>query len=112
LLSSQAVVDLAKDAGLGSRMSAAAVIDAARSGDPAATGIVDVVAARLAHLIASVSAVLDPELVLLGGGIGAGAAQLLIEPTARSSRRSGHAWQPHSSGRAPCSRARPPRVGG
>ena len=60
------------------------MIDAARSGDPAATRVVDIIADRLAHGVAAVAAVLDPELVLLGGGIGTGAGQLLIAPLRRT----------------------------
>ena len=41
-------------------------------------------AARLAFCIASVAAVLDPELVILGGGIGTGAGPLLLEPLRRN----------------------------
>jgi predicted NBD/HSP70 family sugar kinase len=84
LLTSAAVVALARSAGMGSVSSAAAVIDAARTGDTAARGVVAILAARLAHLVAAVAAVLDPELIVLGGGIGTGAVQLLIEPTLRT----------------------------
>ena len=42
------------------------------------------IAARLAFCIASVAAVLDPELVILGGGIGTGAGPLLLEPLRRN----------------------------
>jgi predicted NBD/HSP70 family sugar kinase len=80
---SRAVLDLAEEAGMRSASSAAAVIDAARAGDPTAAGVVEVIAARLAYGVAAVSAVLDPELVLLGGGIGTGAGQLLIGPLRR-----------------------------
>ena len=84
LVSSHAVVELAKAAGLQHATSAAAVIDAARAGDPAALRIVATIAARLAFCIASVAAVLDPELVILGGGIGTGAGPLLLEPLRRN----------------------------
>jgi predicted NBD/HSP70 family sugar kinase len=84
LVSSHAVVDLAKEAGLSPASSAAAVIDAARAGDPVALQVVDTIAARLAFCIASVAAVLDPELVIVGGGIGTGAGPLLLEPLRRN----------------------------
>ena len=84
LVSSHAVIELAKEAGLQHATSAAAVIDAARAGDPAALRIVAEIAARLAFCIASVAAVLDPELVILGGGIGTGAGPLLLEPLRRN----------------------------
>jgi len=84
LVSSHAVLELAKEAGLQHATSAAAVIDAARAGDPAALRIVAEIAGRLAFCIASVAAVLDPELVILGGGIGTGAGPLLLEPLRRN----------------------------
>jgi predicted NBD/HSP70 family sugar kinase len=84
LLSSHAVVELAKQAGMSYVTSAAAVIDAARAGEPAALAVVDSIAERLAHCVASVAAVLDPELVVIGGGIGTGAGHLLIEPLQRN----------------------------
>ena len=81
---SRAVMELAKEAGFGPVSSAAGVIDGARGGDPAACRVVDIIAERLAHGVAAVAAVLDPELVLLGGGIGTGAGQLLIAPLRRT----------------------------
>jgi predicted NBD/HSP70 family sugar kinase len=84
LVSSHAVIELAAESGLGRVTSAAAVIDSARSGDPTALRVVAAIAARLAFCIASVAAVLDPELVILGGGIGTGAGPLLLEPLRRN----------------------------
>ena len=84
LVSTHAVIELAKDSGLARATSAAAVIDAARAGDPAALRVVATIAARLAYCIASIAAVLDPELVILGGGIGTGAGPLLLEPLRRN----------------------------
>jgi predicted NBD/HSP70 family sugar kinase len=84
LISSHAVIELARQAGLPQASSAAAVIDAARSGDAAALRVVTIIAERLAHCVASVAAVLDPELVILGGGIGTGAGTLLLEPLQRN----------------------------
>ena len=49
---------------------AKSVFTAARRGDGAARAAVDAEAARVALAIAAVSAVIDPELVILGGGIG------------------------------------------
>jgi predicted NBD/HSP70 family sugar kinase len=77
-------MDLARGAGVRDAGTVAAVFDAARDGESAALAIVETIAARLAHVIAAVSAVLDPELIVLGGGIGTGAAPLLIEPTTRT----------------------------
>jgi predicted NBD/HSP70 family sugar kinase len=68
------------------------VFDLAASGSATAQGVVDSVASRLGTAIATVCAILDPELVVLGGGIGAsplllrpvrGAAAALVPMTAR-----------------------------
>ncbi|MFD9703316.1 ROK family protein [Lentzea sp. NPDC059081] len=59
--------------------SARDVFRLARGGDAAAAEIVRVEAERLAFLVASVAAVIDPELVVLGGGIGSN-VDLLLEP--------------------------------
>ena len=68
------------------------VFELAMQGDAAARSVVDQVAARLGTAIATVSAILDPELVVLGGGIGSsplllspvrGAAASLVPITAR-----------------------------
>ena len=84
LVSSHAVIELAKEYGLPQAASAAAVIDSARAGERAALRVVAVIAERLAFCIASVAAVLDPELVILGGGIGTGSGPLLLEPLRRN----------------------------
>jgi predicted NBD/HSP70 family sugar kinase len=54
------------------------VFELARNGDATAQGIIEQVARRLGAAIASVIAVIDPELVVLGGGIGRNPA--LIAP--------------------------------
>jgi predicted NBD/HSP70 family sugar kinase len=68
------------------------VFELAASGNAAAQEVVDHVASRLGTAIATVCAILDPELVVLGGGIGAsplllrpvrGAAAALVPMTAR-----------------------------
>ena len=68
------------------------VFELAAQGNTAARSVVDHVAARLGTAIATVSAILDPELVVLGGGIGSspmllspvrGAAASLVPITAR-----------------------------
>jgi predicted NBD/HSP70 family sugar kinase len=71
---------LAHQVGLGRVTNAAAVVDAARNGNEAAQRVVATVAERLATGVAAVIAVLDPELVLVGGGIGTGAGAALIDP--------------------------------
>ena len=68
------------------------VFELAAQGNAPARAVVDHVAARLGTAIATVSAILDPELVVLGGGIGSsplllspvrGAAASLVPITAR-----------------------------
>jgi predicted NBD/HSP70 family sugar kinase len=74
----ESVVALARERGLSAR-SARDVFAAARSGDVQALEVVRVEAERLAFLVASVAAVIDPELVVLGGGVGSN-VDLLLEP--------------------------------
>ncbi len=68
------------------------MFELAAQGNPAARAVVDDVARRLGTAIAAVCAILDPELVVLGGGIGSsplllspvrGAAASLVPITAR-----------------------------
>jgi predicted NBD/HSP70 family sugar kinase len=47
-----------------------ALFDLARSGDALATRVMEQVERRLAHLIATVVALVDPGLIVLGGAIG------------------------------------------
>jgi predicted NBD/HSP70 family sugar kinase len=54
------------------------VFELASAGNTAARDVVDHVASRLGTAIATVCAILDPELVVLGGGIGA--SPLLLRP--------------------------------
>lgn len=56
------------------------VFDAARSGDQAAIQVVHNEASHLARALAAVIAVLDPGLIVIGGGVG-GNADLLLDPT-------------------------------
>ncbi len=58
------------------------VFDAARSGDEAAIRVVHDEASHLARALAAVIAVLDPGLIVIGGGVG-GNADLLLDPTKR-----------------------------
>jgi predicted NBD/HSP70 family sugar kinase len=66
------------------------IFTAARRGDPLAQTIVDLVARRIAAHIAPVAAVADPELVVLGGGLGMN-GDLLLEPV----RELLHEWLPY-----------------
>ncbi|WP_414675428.1 ROK family transcriptional regulator [Lentzea sp.] len=80
----ESVVALARECGLTAR-SARDVFRLARSGDASAVEVVRVEAERLAFLVASVAAVIDPELVVLGGGIGSN-VDLLLDPLERALR--------------------------
>jgi predicted NBD/HSP70 family sugar kinase len=80
--SGAAVVRAAREAGLRAR-TPKAVFGAARRGEPAALRAVDLEAARVALAIAAVAPVLDPELVILGGGIAGGGGDLLLGRVAR-----------------------------
>ncbi|MFB7470385.1 ROK family transcriptional regulator [Kitasatospora sp. NPDC056184] len=74
-----AVVRTALDLGMTGPLTAKEVFDAARSGNPSAVTAVHRAAGQLAYAVAVLSAVLDPDLIVLGGGIGA-SADLLLDP--------------------------------
>ncbi|ADI08132.1 transcriptional regulator [Streptomyces bingchenggensis BCW-1] len=80
-VAAEAVVRAARELGMsGTRsepLTAKAVFDAARDGVAPALEAVRQEAERLAHVIAAVAAVLDPDLVVLGGGVGHSADLLL-----------------------------------
>lgn len=67
-----------RDAGRAPVGTAQEVFERALAGDGPALEVVDQVAARLGAAIATVCAIIDPELVVLGGGIGAN--PLLLRP--------------------------------
>ena len=81
-----AVVRAAREAGLNGSLSAKKVFALARRGDPLAARVVEDEARRVALGIAVVMAVVDLELVILGGGVG-GNADLLLSPVERELRR-------------------------
>ena len=68
--SSSAVVRAARELGLDGRLSAQRVFAAAAGGDDRARAVVEEEATLLAKALASIVAVVDPELIVLGGGIG------------------------------------------
>lgn len=76
--SAASVVARARELGLTAR-SARDVFSQARSGNATALEVVRVEAERLAFLVAAVAAVIDPELVVLGGGVGSN-VDLMLEP--------------------------------
>jgi predicted NBD/HSP70 family sugar kinase len=65
-----ALVRRAKAAGMTGTVTAAGIFAAARSGDPKAMEVVLAEGKVLAHVVASICALLDPELIVVGGGIG------------------------------------------
>jgi predicted NBD/HSP70 family sugar kinase len=80
-----AVVRAAGQAGLAGSLSAKQVFAQARKGDPGAGRVVEDEARRLALGLAVVMAVVDLELIILGGGVG-GNADLLLAPIERELR--------------------------
>ncbi|MFE2508392.1 ROK family transcriptional regulator [Streptomyces naganishii] len=78
-VSGLAVVESARRFGMSGRLTAKAVFDAARGGSPAAVKAVGLEGERIAHTVAAAAAVLDPDLVVLGGGVGH-SVDLLLEP--------------------------------
>ena len=77
--SATGVVATARKLGMKPPLTAKRVFAAARDGDTRATRVVAIEAQRIALAVAAVAAVVDPELVILGGGIG-GNGDLLVEP--------------------------------
>jgi len=81
--SASGIVAHAKLLGVRPPFTPTAIFAAARRGDPAARKVVVAEARRLALAIAVVAPVLDPQLVVLGGGIARNNADLLLEPLRR-----------------------------
>jgi predicted NBD/HSP70 family sugar kinase len=80
--SASGVVADARRLGMEPPLTARRVFDEARRGSPKARRVVAHEVHRIALTIAAVSSVLDPELVILGGGIGSN-GDLLLEPVER-----------------------------
>jgi len=74
--SAAGIVHAARRAGLGRAASARDVFEAADAGDERAARVVAAEAVLIARAICSIIAVVDPELVVLGGGIGKAAGLL------------------------------------
>src|SRR5882757_1465956 len=81
-LAADAVVRYAHAAGMPAKITAEAVFIAARAGDERAQRAITIEATRLAQLLASIAALFDPELIVLGGGVGQNLD--LLEPPARA----------------------------
>jgi predicted NBD/HSP70 family sugar kinase len=79
--SAEGVLTAARRLGM-TASSAEQVFEAARSKDHTAVRVVQDEASHLARALAAVIAVLDPGLIVIGGGVG-GNADLLLEPTKR-----------------------------
>lgn len=84
-LSGPDVVTEAVKLGLPDRLTGREVFNLARDRDPRAIQVVETIAYRIAYVLACVTAVLDPGLVVLGGGVGLN-ADLLLEPVGRHLR--------------------------
>jgi predicted NBD/HSP70 family sugar kinase len=80
------MVKEAKRLGMRGTLTAEAIFFAARRGNRAANAALALEASRLALAVAAIVPVLDPELVILGGGVGRHAEQLL-EPIEQELRR-------------------------
>ncbi len=80
--SASGIVCLAGELGLPGSLSPKEIFDAAQQGDSKALAVVEQEGYRLALAIAAITAVLDPELVVLGGGIGQ-RGELLVPPLER-----------------------------
>ncbi|MGW1005789.1 ROK family transcriptional regulator [Streptomyces sp. NPDC002520] len=78
-VSGEAVVEAARRFGMSGQLTAKAVFDAARQGNSAAVRAVELEGERIAHTVAAAAAVLDPDLVVLGGGVGH-SVDLLLGP--------------------------------
>lgn len=84
-LGAKGVVAAARSAGMSGRLTPKMVFAAARRGDERARRVVTLVAERIALAVAAVVPVVDPELVILGGGI-ARNGDLLLGPVERELR--------------------------
>ncbi|MCX4904684.1 ROK family protein [Streptomyces sp. NBC_00878] len=84
-VSGVAVVESARRFGMSGQLTAKAVFDAARQGDPAAVKAVRLEGERIAYTVAAAAAMLDPDLVVLGGGVGHN-VDLLLSPVRETLR--------------------------
>jgi len=69
------------------RSDAGEVVEAARAGDPGARAVIARAAGYTAMGVANLVSVINPEVVVLGGGLGYGAADLLLDPVRAGVRR-------------------------
>ena len=85
-VSGDAVVQAARELGLPGPLDAKKVFEAARRGVPQAVAAVRREAQSVAQVVAAVAAVIDPDLVVLGGGVGH-SADLLLETVEQTLHR-------------------------
>lgn len=76
------ILQQARQLGMSSSLSVKRIFDAARQGDRKALMVIEQEGYRLALAVAAITAVLDPELIVLGGGIGQ-RSDLLLPPLER-----------------------------
>ncbi len=88
-LASGAAIAARWPSGDGEVTAAASLLAAAGSGDPAATALLDEVAGHLAGAVALLAQTVDPEVVVLGGGVAEAGAGLLDAVRAALRRRAG-----------------------
>jgi predicted NBD/HSP70 family sugar kinase len=79
---SDAIVRLASSRGMAGPLTLRSVFSLARKGDPLAREVVEVEAKLLARAVSTIAAVMDPEMVILGGGVGHN-GDLLLAPIER-----------------------------
>jgi predicted NBD/HSP70 family sugar kinase len=77
--SAEGVVATARKCGMTSAKTAEEVFEAARANDPAAVRAIDAEADHIARAVAAIIAMLDPGLIVLGGGVGSN-ADVLLDP--------------------------------
>src|SRR5207249_10783002 len=76
-------------------LTGADVVHAARAGDPGAREALDRMGRKLGAGIANLLNIFDLDVVIIGGGLGANAGELLLEPARRVARQ--RALQPAAS---------------
>lgn len=79
VLSGPGLVAAAQQAGMKGKLTPELIYDAARQGDPTAARLIGDEAAHISRALASAIAILDPELIVLGGGLARTGADLLLE---------------------------------
>jgi predicted NBD/HSP70 family sugar kinase len=75
-----------REMGMRGQLTAERIFNAAKAGDATALATVEAEGERLAVVVAAVAAIVDPALVVLGGGVGAN-GDLLLPPLRRALAR-------------------------